>query len=296
MNINALYESVTNNIIKEMEAGAVPWVKPWKTPRHHGSVMPHNVATGRPYSGINIPLLWGAADADGYTAHEWITFQQARMRGATVRKGEKGTHIVFTKQLHKKEDDEEKRFSMLRTYTVFNVAQIDGLPAPTEPEELPEPVRHERAEAFIKATNAEFRNGGDKACYVPSQDFVAIPYQGFFIHQEAFYAVALHELGHWTGAKPRLDRDLTGRFGTKAYAAEELVAEMTAAFSCAHLNLKGELRHAGYISNWIELLKEDSRAIFTAASLASKAADFLRAFSEPMEEAGAAKSEEQTEE
>lgn len=284
MKISALYESVTNSIIREMEAGTVPWVKPWKTPRGHGSVMPHNVATGRAYSGINIPLLWGAADEKGYTSHEWMTFQQARMRAATVRKGENGTQIVFTKQLLKKEDDEEKRFSILRTYNVFNVAQIDGLPAPQEVEELPEPARHERAEAFIKATNAQFKNGGDKACYVPSQDFIAIPYQGFFIHHEAFYAVALHELGHWTGAKPRLDRDLTGRFGTKAYAAEELVAEMTAAFLCAHLDLKGELRHASYISNWIELLKEDSQAIFTAASLASKAAEYLRGFSEEKEE------------
>jgi len=283
MNINALYKSVTDTIIKEMEASAVPWIKPWKTPRHRGSVMPHNPATGRPYSGINIPLLWGAADAKGYSAHEWMSYQQAQTRGATVRKGEKGTHIVFTKQLLKKENDGEKRSSMRRTYSVFNVAQIDGLPAPKEEQELPEPVRHERAEAFIKATEAKFMNGGDKACYVPSQDFIAIPYQGFFIHQEAFYAVALHELGHWTGAKPRLDRDLTGRFGTKAYAAEELVAEMAAAFLCAHLDIKGELRHASYISSWIELLKEDSRAIFTAASLASKAADFLREFSEPKE-------------
>jgi antirestriction protein ArdC len=282
MKIQALYESVTASIIRDLEAGCPIWIKPWKTPRSHGSVMPHNAATGRAYSGINIPLLWGAADAKGYTAHEWMTFQQAQMRGANVRKGEKGTHIVFTTQLVKKEDGEEKRFSMLRTYNVFNVAQIDGLPAPKEVEELPEPVRHERAEAFIHATKAEFKNGGDKACYVPSQDFIAMPFQGFFTRQEAFYAVALHELGHWTGAKPRLDRDLTGRFSTKAYAAEELVAEMTAAFLCAHLNIKGELRHASYISNWIELLKEDSRAIFTAASLASKASDFLRAFSEEM--------------
>jgi len=155
MNINALYESVTNSIIKEMEAGAVPWVKPWKTPRNHGSVMPHNLATGRPYSGINIPLLWGAADAKGYSAHEWMTFQQAQMRGATVRKGEKGTHIVFTKQLLKKEDDEERSFSMLRTYNVFNVAQIDGLPVPKEVEELPEPVRHERAGSFYQGDQRE---------------------------------------------------------------------------------------------------------------------------------------------
>jgi antirestriction protein ArdC len=156
-----------------------------------------------------------AADTKGYTAHAWMTCEQAQMRGATVFKGEKGTHIVFTKQLLKKEDDEEKRFSMLRTYSVFNVAQIDGLPAASVIEELPEPVRHERAETSIKATDAQFKNGGGKACYVPSQDFIAIPYQGFFIHQEVFYALALHELGHWTGAKPRLDRNLSSRFGTK---------------------------------------------------------------------------------
>lgn len=281
MKIHALYESVTNSIIKEMEAGVVPWTKPWKTPRaYSGSVMPHNSATGRAYSGINIPLLWGAATANGYGSHQWMTFKQAKALGATVRGGEKATSIVFTKQLTVKEQDEEKKFGMLRAYSVFNHDQIDGLAAPKPAEELPEPVRHERAEAFIKATGAEFRNGGDKACYVTGKDFVAIPYQGFFKRQEAFYAVALHELGHWTGAKHRLDRDLSGRFGTKAYAAEELVAEMTAAFLCAHLDITGELRHAGYISNWIELLKEDNRAIFTAASLASKAADYLRAFSE----------------
>jgi len=168
--------------------------------------MPHNLATGRAYNGINIPLLWGAADAKGYIAHEWMTYQQAQMRGATVRKGEKGTHIVFTTQLLKKEDDEEKRFSMLRTYNVFNVAQIDGLPAPKVIEELPEPVRHERAEVFIQTTKAEFKNGGDKACYVPSQDFIAIPYQGFLSTKRPF--TQLPCMSWATG--PAQSHDLTG--------------------------------------------------------------------------------------
>jgi antirestriction protein ArdC len=124
-----------------------------------------------------------------------MTFKQAQTLGATVRGGEKSTSIVFTKQLTVKEQDEEKKFGMLRAYAVFNHDQIDGLPALKQPEELPEPVKHERAEAFIKATGAQFKNGGDKACYVPSQDFIALPYQGFFKEHEAFYAVALHELG-----------------------------------------------------------------------------------------------------
>jgi antirestriction protein ArdC len=257
MQIHALYESVTNSIIKEMESGAVPWVKPWKANRSYtGSIMPHNAATGRAYSGINIPILWSQADEKGYSSQQWMTYKQAQAFGATVRGGEKSTHIVFTKQLTVKEQEEERRFGMLRAYSVFNVAQIDGLPAPKEVEELPAPIRHERTEAFIQATKAEFKNGGDKACYVPALDFIALPYQGFFKEHEAFYAVALHELGHWSGAKPRLDRDLSGRFGTKAYAAEELVAEFTAAFLCAHLDIKGELRHAGYIDNWIALRDE----------------------------------------
>jgi antirestriction protein ArdC len=242
--------------------------------------MPGNASTGRSYSGINIPILWASADANGYPTHAWMTFKQAQDHKANVRKGERGTHVVFTKPVvFKGEDDELEKRSMLREYTVFNIAQIDGFTVAEKPLP-PEPERHATVDAFIAATNAQIRHGGDKACFVPSLDFINLPPASSFKSIEPFYAVALHELGHWSGFKPRLDRDLSARFGTRAYAAEELVAELTAAFLCAHLGIVGELRHAGYIENWLDLLRHDDRAIFTAASKASQAADYLRSFSE----------------
>jgi antirestriction protein ArdC len=275
-----IYNQVTRAIIEEMERGAVPWVRPWKTDRHNiGGVMPANAATGRAYSGINIPILWASTANNGYPTHAWMTFKQALDSGANVRKGERGTHVVFTKPLvFKGEDDEIEKRSVLREFTVFNVAQIDGF-AVTEKPILPEPERHAAVDAFIAATKADVRYGGDKACFVPALDLINMPPVTSFASIEPYYATKLHELGHWSGHKPRLDRDLSGRFGTRAYAAEELIAEFTAAFLCAHLGIKGELRHAGYIENWLDLLRHDDRAIFTAASKASQAADYLRSFS-----------------
>jgi antirestriction protein ArdC len=182
----------------------------------------------------------------------------------------------------KGEDEERSIISMLRTYSVFNVAQIEGLPEPEAPK--PVNVEHE-AQSFIKATSADIRHGGDRACFVPSKDFINLPEVWQFRDVDSYFATALHELGHWSGAKSRLDRDLSGRFRTRSYAAEELIAELAAAFLCAHLGIKGELRHAGYVQDWISLLKDDRRAIFTAASKASQAADYLRGFSERIEEA-----------
>jgi antirestriction protein ArdC len=279
-----LYDIVTGNIIAELQAGAVPWLKPWKG----GGTghLPANAITKRSYSGINIMLLWYEADIHSYPTHLCLTYQQAKAQGATVRKGQKGTHIVFTKPLLVKdrETEDPKKIQMLKTFCVFNIAQIDGLPDQPEPEERSEPIRHEAAEAFIKATDADIRMGGDKACYIPALDYVLMPFQGFFIEQDVFYAVTLHELGHWTGAKHRLARDLSGQFINKKYAFEELVAELTSAFLCAHLGLKAELRHAGYIEHYLEVLKDDDRAFFRAAAKAQQAADFLRAFGQPVEE------------
>jgi len=281
-----LYQSVTADIVADLEAGVAPWVKPWKAGKCTG-IMPTNAITGRCYSGINVPILWHAADARGYATNGWLTFKQALDHGAHVRKGEKGTQVVFTKRLTVKEegDDDERQISMLRTFVVFNVAQVEGLPELAPIMEPSTGVLHERAETFIKATGAQFRMSGNSACYIPSLDLIEIPYQGLFEDQEEFYAVALHELTHWSGSDRRLKRDLTGRFGTRAYAAEELVAELGAAFLCAHLGIVGQLRHASYIASWISLLKADERAIFTAASKASVAADYLRSFSEMIEEA-----------
>ena len=279
MKLANLYAQVTSTIVAELESGAVPWTKPWRNTAAVGSVMPHNAATNRPYSGINIPILWGAALTGGYDRHLWMTYKQALAVGAQVHGGEHGTIVVFTKKLKVGDDDDERLVSMLRTYTVFNVAQIDGLPQQV-PVVLTDLERIHGVEAFVKATDAEIKTGGNQPMYVPSLDYIVMPPAGAFRTIEHFYATELHELGHWSGAEKRLNRDLKNRFGTKAYAAEELVAELTAAFLCAHLGIQGELRHAGYIADWITLLKAHDRAIFTAASKASQAAEFLRAFSE----------------
>ena len=155
---------------------------------------------------------------------------------------------------------------------------------PAQTAELPTASRYQRADDFIAATGADIRDNGDIACFVPLGDFIAMPLRSSFKTEEGFLATILHELGHWAGGEKRLDRKLDNRFGTKAYAAEELIAEMTSAFLCAHLGIEGELRHAGYIADWLKLLKEDNRAIFTAASKASQAADYLMAFSVPAKE------------
>jgi antirestriction protein ArdC len=282
MQMASLYDSVTRDIIKDLEQGVPIWVQPWKTKKRTSlGLLPANLATGRTYSGINIPVLWQAAKGAGYVDHAWMTFQQALALDAHVRKGEKGTHIVFTKKLSLKgENDDEagRQISMLRGYTVFNVSQIDGLPPKlATPEDVPPPTDDD-VDRFVAATKADIRHGGSRACFVPSLDIVQLPARSAFVNTESYYATKLHELGHWSGHESRLNRDLKNRFGTKAYAAEELIAEMTSAFLCAHLGINGELRHASYIDNWIALLKEDNRAIFTAASKASQAADFLRSF------------------
>ena len=279
MKLNQLFQSVTDSIIRQLEEGVAPWVQPWKTTRNNGvGLLPVNVATGRSYSGINIPILWHAAEQCGYSTHGWLTYRQAQAQNAHVRKGEKATTVVFTKTLTIEEDEAEKLIRMLRTFRVFNVDQVEGLEKPEPPTTTLE-ERHESAQAFIEATRAAINYGGSRACYVPSKDMIFLPPSQAFKDQGSFYATSLHELGHWTGSKPRLDRDLTGRFGDQSYCAEELIAELTAAFLCAKLDITGELRHAEYIDHWLNLLRGDNRAIFTAAAKAQQAADYLSSFS-----------------
>ena len=288
MRVQELYEHITQSIIKDLEAGVAPWTRPWKL-GNAGSIMPVNAATNRPYSGINIPILWYAQQVNGYPSPRWMTYKQALPLDAHVRKGEHGTTVLFTKKLTVKGDeDEDKQIAMLRTFMVFNVAQIDGLDDTLSGDlvDLPSPeVNQNAATRFIDATKADIRIGGDRSCYVPSKDFIALPPEQAFVGREHYLATALHELCHWSGHETRLNRALKNRFGTKAYAAEELVAELGAAFLCAHLGVEGRLRHADYIATWLELLKENNRAIFTASSKASQAANFLRGFSETVEEA-----------
>lgn len=275
----SVYETVTNAIIEELEHGVVPWVRPWKT---GVSPLPHNVISQRPYRGINILLLWAAASAKGYASPAWLTFRQAQHIGGSVRKGERGTAIVYassTKKTEKNEEDVEikKTIHFLRFYFVFNVEQSVGIPDALYaiPKSTPPDERLEQAETFISRIGATIRHGGDSAYYDPGKDMIVLPARDAFESVEHYCATSLHEHIHYTGHRTRLNRDLSGRFGAEAYAAEELIAELGAAFLAAHLKIKGELRHASYIASWLELLRRDRKAIFTAASAATKAAEYL---------------------
>jgi antirestriction protein ArdC len=283
-----LYAEVSARIVAELEAGAAPWIKPWAaTP---GANVPCNAVSNRPYSGSNVVLLW-MAQAAGYRTPRYLTFKQASELGGHVRKGE-GTRVYFVKQLEVRDDADEapaRLIAMMREYTVFNVDQCDGLPDSVttgKPMRIRNPdARDDLADEFMHSTGADIREGHGAAFYVPSRDFISIPAFEAFKGADHFYNVAFHELTHWTAHRSRLDRDLKNRFGSRNYAAEELVAELGAAFLCAEFGFDGDLRHAAYVSHWIELLKADKRAFFTACSQASKAADYLRglALVEPTE-------------
>jgi antirestriction protein ArdC len=280
-----LYAEVSARIVAELEAGATPWIKPWSaTP---GANTPCNAVTNRPYSGCNVILLW-MARAAGYRTPRFLTFKQATGLGGHVRKGD------FVKQLQVRDEGADdssgaRLVPMMREYTVFNVDQCENLPDSVrtgKPMRVRNPdTRDELADAFFQSTGADIREGHGEACYIPSRDFISIPAFAGFKGADHFYNVAFHELTHWTGHKSRLDRDLRNRFGSRNYAAEELIAELGAAFLCAEFGFDGDVRNAGYIANWIELLKADKRAFFTACSQASKAADYLRglALAEPTE-------------
>jgi Antirestriction protein len=285
----SLYDDITNKIIAELEAGRVPWVQPWGTAAAKAPLaMPANAATGRAYSGINVLILWGAVIEHGFPVQSWLTFRQALSLGGHVRKGERGTTVVYADRFIP--DDEKKRaqetgeeaqaIPFLKRFTVFNIAQCEDLPddfAVSPPAPGPGLIEP-RVEALIKATGIDFRIGGDRAFYVPAHDYVQVPPPQAYFETINWHRTALHELGHATGHSSRLGRDLTGSFGSKKYAFEELVAEMNAAFCCASLGITPTVRHADYIGSWLDVLREDNRAIVRAASQASKAADWLLAF------------------
>ena len=227
-------------------------------------------------------LLW-LARSRGWSTPRFLTFKQAIEAGGNVRKGEHGTKVYFVKQLQIKDgdgEDDTRLVPMLREYTVFNVAQCENLPDRVKagkPMRVRNPdMRDALADQFLRSTGADIREGQGEAYYVPSRDFISMPAFEAFKGADHFYNVAFHELTHWTGHKSRLDRDLKNRFGSRDYAAEELVAELGAAFLCAEFGFDADLRNAGYIATWIELLRADKRAFFTACSKASKAADHLR--------------------
>jgi antirestriction protein ArdC len=286
-----LYDEVTAKIIAELEAGRFPWVQPWGRPDGEGSAaspgLPRNALTARRYSGVNVLILWGAVIEHGYPSQGWLTFKQALEAGGCVRKGERGTTVVyadrFTPETEKArardEGGEARAIPFLKRFTVFNVAQCEGLRprlAP-DPAPLPECQIVPVAEEVIAASGIEFRVGGNRAYYVPAQDYVQVPPQPAFFEQINYYRTCLHELCHGSGHKSRLNRNLVNSFGSKDYAREELIAEMGSAFLCAALGIVPTVRHADYLGSWLDVLREDNRAIFRAASAASKAADWLLA-------------------
>ncbi|MBE1527923.1 antirestriction protein ArdC [Sphingopyxis sp. OAS728] len=285
-----LYEEITNRIIAELEAGRLPWVQPWGTARA-AIGLPFNAASERRYSGINILTLWHAVIARGFTGHGFLTFRQAAALGGSVRRGEHGTAIIYSHRVGKGEANGRTEsgdprgegkggFSFLKQFTVFSVDQREGLPErlyrPVEP--VPEGLILPEAEQLIAATGADVRIGGVSAYYSPRHDFVAVPRPDDFFEPINWHRTAFHELGHWTGHASRLDRDQSGSFGSKPYGQEELVAEMTGAFVCAAIGIAPTVRRADYIGSWLEIIREDHRAILRAASAASKAADYLLAF------------------
>lgn len=279
-----LYQAVTDRIVSALEAGTAPWIKPWST-QFDG--VPINVASNRPYRGVNRLLLTMEAFARGYGRNAWLTYRQARELGGQVRGGQRGAQVVFYRlrevpqpEIERSEDEAKpKVIPLLRAYTVFNVAQVDGLPERLNP---PEPSRpawepQETAERLLKGSGAQIEHGGSMAFYSPLDDRIVIPAREAFKDAGSYYATALHELVHWTGHPQRLDRQLGRRFGEAAYACEELVAEMGGAFLCASCRIDGHLQHAEYIGEWLKVLKQDKRAIFTASTKAQQAADYIEA-------------------
>lgn len=282
-----LYQEITDRIIAELEAGVVPWVQPWgRSEAGAGLGLPRNAATGRCYSGINVLILWGALFQRGFSSQSWLTRRQANALGGHVRKGEGGTMIVYAarftpRQRHRTcSSDTSGTIPFLKRFVVFNTDQCEGLPEQivTTPPPIPQGLILPQAEALIRATGASFRIGGERAFYSPAQDIIQVPRPDSYFEPVNWHRTALHELGHWTGHPSRLARDQSGDFGSKRYGQEELVAEMTSAFTCASLGIVPTVRHADYIGSWLEVLKDDIRAIVRAAGAASKAADYLLSF------------------
>ena len=286
----SLYDEVTAKIIAQLEAGVFLWAQPWSAAAAVPG-LPRNAVTCRAYSGVNVLILWGAVIDGCYPTQDWLTFRQALAAGGCVRKGEKGETVFYADRFtpdngreqsgggSDSEGDAPRSIPFHKRFVVFNAAQCDGLPERLTADAVPLPARelHDRAKSLIAATGADFRIGGARAFYDVAGDYVQVPPQMAFVHPLDFYRTALHELSHFCGSAARLARDQTGRFGSALYAREELVAELSSAYLCAALGIAPTVRHADYIGSWLAVLRADSRAIFKAASKASKAADYLLA-------------------
>jgi antirestriction protein ArdC len=276
-----VYARVTAQIIQSIETGVGTWRMPWHTSGTY-AFSPINAVSKKAYRGVNTVCLWASAQAKGYERGEWATYQQWQDRGAQVRKGEKSTLVVFWKFANDSSESQEgetshsSRLLFTRGYSVFNAAQVDGY-TPTADSETQMPERIAHAEAFFQTIGSDVHHGGNQAYYAPATDHIQMPPFGAFRDGLSYYSTLAHEHTHWTASTARCDRQLGKRFGDSAYAAEELIAELGAAFTCAHLGLSTEPRedHAQYINSWLKVLKADSRAIFTAASKAQQSTDWM---------------------
>lgn len=284
-----IYAKITDRIVAALEEGVRPWVQPWNTGNLEGRITRPLRHNGEPYSGINVLLLWSETVSRGFRSPTWMTFRQAAELGAHVRKGETGSSVVYANRVRKTEtaengDEVERDIPFLKSYTVFNVEQIDDLPDEYRPSLTEDPKtdcsRTTAADAFFAATGAVIRHGGDKAFYAPGSDLIQIPPIETFRDVESYYATLAHEQIHWVGAKHRLDRDLSRYAKDKTERArEELVAELGAVFLCADLGIVPEMEprpdHASYIASWLEVLKNEKRFIFAAAAHAQRAVAYL---------------------
>jgi antirestriction protein ArdC len=294
-----IYEKITGRIVAELEQGVIPWHKPWNAEHAAGRITRPLRHNGQAYQGINVVMLWSEAVSKGYAAPIWMTFKQAQELGAFVRKGEHGSLVVYADRITRTEmtdagQEVEQSIPFMKGYTVFNVEQIEGLPAQYYALAAPalDPVaRNQEAERFFCSLRADIRHGGNQAYYAAGSDHVQMPPFETFRDPVSYYATLAHECTHWTKHERRLARDFgRKRWGDEGYAIEELVAELGAAFLCADLGLTPQPRpdHAAYIASWLKVLKDDRRAVFTAAGHAQRAADFLHGLQAPAAQEAAA--------
>ena len=282
-----VYSRITDKIIADLEQGVRPWLKPWNAEHAAGRITRPLRHNGTPYKGINIVMLWSASTAKGYACPLWLTFKQALELGGNVKKGESGETVVYADRITRTEANDKgeeikREIPFLKGYTVFNAEQCDGLPAAyyakaTPPAETPM-QRIDAADRFFAATGADIRHGGTRAYYAPGPDYIQMPPFETFHNAESYAATLAHELTHWTKHEKRLARDMgRSKWGDEGYAREELVAELGSAFLCADLGITPEVRedHAAYIASWLKQLKDDRRFIFSAASHAQRAVDYL---------------------
>lgn len=280
-----IYQRITAAIVAQLEKGVRPWMQPWGAGQSPSRPLRHN---GVAYRGINTVLLWMTATERGFQSPYWMTYGQALSLGGQVRKSEKSTLVVYAGAIETREeteegDDVERRIPFLKGYAVFCADQIDGLPdhyyaKAVAPDGAELKTRIDHADAFFAALGADIREGGNRAFYDPSGDYIQIPHFDAFTSAQDHAATLGHECIHWTKSPLRLDRQFGRKsWGDEGYAIEELVAECGSAFLAADLGLEIEPRedHAAYIASWLKVLKGDKRAIVQAASHAEKAVGFL---------------------